>query len=302
MNLRQYEYALTVAEEGSMTAAAERLRVTQPSLSQQIGALEKHLGVQLFTRTSGGVTVTMAGRAFLAEAEIATTASRRAVLAARAASGELAGELIIAVHMGLGARQLPLALGRLRHRHPKLQVTLHEEPDPANMERLARQGTLDMVLVHRIPTGCTFDIHPLGEETYVAVLPEGHSLLASDRALRMADLATQGWVRFRRASLLDEYLARLLAEAGISPPTVARASQISTAVRLAAQGLGVTVVPASAVPESFEQLARPLLPSLTEPVIVGTRRHPGSAEAAVLDHLHQQNWCGTSLLAPHTAL
>ncbi|MDQ1033020.1 DNA-binding transcriptional LysR family regulator [Streptomyces umbrinus] len=109
-------------------------------------------------------------------------------------------------------------------------------------------------------------------------------------------------MRFRRASLLDEYLARLLADVGISPPTVARASQISTAVRLAAQGLGVTVVPASAVPESFEQLARPFLPSLTEPVIVGIRRHPGSAEAAVLDHLHQQNWCGTSLLAPHTAL
>ncbi|MFE2188348.1 LysR family transcriptional regulator [Streptomyces sp. NPDC059455] len=238
-----------------------------PSLSQQIVALEKHLGVQLFTRTSGGVTVTMAGRAFLAEAEIATTAARRAVLAARAASGELACELIIAVHMGLGARQLPLTLGRLRHRHPKLQVILHEEPDPTDMERPARQGTLDMVLVHRIPTGRTFDIHPLGEETYVAVLPEGHPLLASDRALRMADLATQGWVRFRRASLLDEYLARLLADTSISPPT-----------------------------------ARPFLPSLTEPVIVGTRRHPDSAEAAVLDHLHQRNWCGTSLLAPHTAL
>ncbi|MET7610783.1 LysR family transcriptional regulator [Streptomyces seoulensis] len=300
MNLRQYEYALTVAEEGSMTAAADRLRVSQPSLSQQVAALEKRLGVRLFTRTSSGITVTPAGRAFLAEAEIATAASRRAELAARAASGELAGEVVMAVHMGLGARQLPLVLGRLRHAHPKLQVMLHEEPDPADMERLARQGTLDMVLVHRIPPGCTFDIHALGEETYVAVLPEGHPLLADGKAVRMADLATQGWVRFRRAGLLDGYLARLLSGAGVSPPTVARASQISTAVRLAAQGLGVTVVPASAVPESFEHLARPFLPSVTEPVIVGTRRHPGSAEAAVLDHLHQQSWSGAGLL-PHVA-
>ena len=54
MNLRQYEYALAVAEEGSMTAAAERLRVTQPSLSQQIGALEKHLGVQLLPAPRAG--------------------------------------------------------------------------------------------------------------------------------------------------------------------------------------------------------------------------------------------------------
>ncbi|GJJ23078.1 MULTISPECIES: LysR family transcriptional regulator [Mycolicibacterium] len=300
MNLRQYEYALAVAEEGSMTAAAERLRVTQPSLSQQIGALEKNLGVQLFTRTPNGVTVTVAGRAFLAEASIATTASRRAIAAARAADGELSGELIIAVHMGLGARQLPQALGRLRNIHPKLQVTLHEEPDPADMERLVRKGTLDMVLVHRIPVGCTFDVHRLGEEAYVAVLPKGHRLLAGGASLRLEDLASEGWIRFRGASLLDEYLARLLADAGLSPHTVARASQISTAVRLVAQGLGVTVVPASAIPEGFEELACPLLPALAEPVLVGVRRNPGAAEMAMLDQLNQQNWCGTALLSQHT--
>ncbi|WP_405541335.1 LysR family transcriptional regulator [Streptomyces phaeochromogenes] len=302
MNLRQYEYALAVADEGSMTAAAERLGVTQPSLSQQIGTLEKHLGVQLFTRTPSGVTVTVAGRAFLAEAEIATTASRRAITAARAADGELAGELIMAVHMGLGARQLPQVLGQLRNRHPKLQVTLHEEPDPTDMERLVRQGTLDMVLVHHIPAGCTFDIHPLGEEAYVAVLPKGHPLLSDGAVLRLEDLASEGWIRFRRASLLDDYIARLLADAGLSPHTVARASQISTAVRLVAEGLGVTVVPASAIPEGFESLACPLLPSLTEPVLVGVRRNPGSAETAMLDHLHQQNWCGTGLLCQPTTV
>lgn len=297
MNLRQYEYALAVADEGSMTAAAERLRITQPSLSQQIGTLEKHLGVQLFTRTPSGVTVTVAGRAFLAEAEIATTASRRAVTAARAANGELAGELIVAVHMGLGARQLPQALGQLRKRHPKLQVTLHEEPDPADMERLLRQGTLDMVLVHRIPSGCAFDAHPLGEETYVAVVPKGHPRLSSGASLRLEDLAQEGWVRFRRTSLLDDYLARQLATAGLSPHTVARASQISTAVRLVAQGLGVTVVPASAIPEGFEELACPLSPSLTEPVLVGVRRNPGPAEMAMIDQLDNQNWCGTDFLS-----
>ncbi|AKS34277.1 LysR family transcriptional regulator [Mycolicibacterium goodii] len=301
MNLRQYEYALAVAEEGSMTAAAERLQVTQPSLSQQIGALEKSLGVRLFTRTPSGVTVTVAGRAFLAEAEIATTASRRAITAARAADGELAGELVLAVHMGLGARQLPQVLGQLRTRHPKLQVTLHEEPDPADMERLVRQGTLDMVLVHRIPAGCTFDVHPLGEEVYVAVLPERHPLRSGGAVLRLEDLASEGWIRFRRTSLLDDYLARLLADAGLGPHTVARVSQISTAVRLVAQGLGVTVVPASAIPEGFEELACPLEPALTEPVLVGVRRNPGSAETAMLDHLNRQNWCGAELLAQHKA-
>lgn len=122
-------------------------------------------------------------------------------------------------------------------------------------------------------------------------------LLSTGAALRLEDLAQEGWGRFRHTSLLDDYLARLLATAGPSPHTVARASQISTAVRLVAQGLGVTVVPASDIPEGFEELACPLTPSLTEPFLVGMRRNPGAAEMAMLDQLDQQNYCGTDLLS-----
>lgn len=78
MSLRQYEYALAVAEEGSVTAAAERLHVAQPSVSQQIRGLERELGVRLFARTPTGLVPTTVGRAFLREAEVAVTASRRA--------------------------------------------------------------------------------------------------------------------------------------------------------------------------------------------------------------------------------
>lgn len=297
MNVRQYEYALAVAEEGSITAAAERLGLTQPSLSQQIGTLEKQVGVHLFTRTRQGMVPTVAGRAFLVEAEVAATASRRAFTAARAADGDLTGELVIAVHMGLGARQLPRALGELRRRHPHLQVTIHEEPDPTDMERLARQGTLDILLVHEIPPGCLFDVHALGTESYVAVLPRGHSLLRRNEPLALDDLADEGWVRFRRTSKLDEYLARLLADRGLAPRTVGRASQISTAVRLASEGLGVTIAPSSAIPEDFDELVRPLRPALSEPVIAGVRRAPGRAETALLDQLDRQDWSGTAVSA-----
>lgn len=196
--------------------------------------------------------------------------------------------------MGLGARQLPCALGELRRRHPHLQVTIHEEPDPTDMERLARQGTLDMVLVHDIPPGCTFDIHTLGKEAYVAVLPQGHPLLRSDKPLRLDDLAAEGWVRFRRTSKLDEYLARLLADRGLAPRTVGRASQISTAVRLAAQGVGVTIAPFSAIPDGFDHLTRPLRPALSEPVLAGVRHAPGRAETALLDQLKRQDWTSST--------
>lgn len=140
MSLRQFEYALAVAEEGSVTAAAERLRVAQPSVSQQIRGLERELGVELFARTPTGLVPTVVGRAFLREAEVAVGAARRARATARAGADELVGELVVAAQMGFGTRQMPGALDALRRRFPRLAVTVFEEPSSAELERLCRRG------------------------------------------------------------------------------------------------------------------------------------------------------------------
>src|SRR5690606_10204082 len=147
MSLRQYEYALAVAEEGSVTAAAELLHVAQPSMSQQIRGLERELGVQLFARTPTGLVPTVVGRAFLREAEVAVNAARRARAAAQATAGDLAGELVVSAQLGFGTRQLPRALNALRSRFPRLEVTVFEEPSSAEMERLGRRGVLDLALM-----------------------------------------------------------------------------------------------------------------------------------------------------------
>ena len=105
MSLRQFEYALAVAEEGSVTAAAERPHVAQPSMSQQIRNLERELGVTLFARTPTGLVPTVLGRAFLRDAEVAVSAARRARATARAGVDELVGELMVA------AQSIPPARG-----------------------------------------------------------------------------------------------------------------------------------------------------------------------------------------------
>ncbi|WP_075737156.1 LysR family transcriptional regulator [Streptomyces acidiscabies] len=289
MNLRQYEYALAVAEEGSVTAAAARLGVAQPTVSQQIAALEKDLGVRVFTRIPRGVAVTVAGRAFLKEAEVAVNAARRARTAARARGGDLTGELVVVGSTGLATSQLAAALGKLRLIHPRLQVTLVEEPTPVEMEHLDRLGTVDLVLYHRLTPECGYDAYELGEEPYAVVLPPDHLLHQGD-AVRLEDLAGEGWVRFTRGSLLDEQIGQVLKGAGLAAPTAARASQIATAVGLVAHGLGVTMVPASAVPAPYTRLAKPLTPALSERVLVGLRPDPGPAETALLDLLRQQDW------------
>ncbi|MFL4490694.1 LysR family transcriptional regulator [Streptomyces sp. VTCC 41912] len=288
MSLRQFEYALAVAEEGSVTAAAERLRVAQPSVSQQIRGLERELGVELFARTPTGLVPTVVGRAFLRDAEAAVRAARRARATARAGAEELVGELVVTVQMGFGTRQLPGALGALRRRFPRVEVTVFEEPSSAEMDRLYRRGMLDLALMakcERTPANA----HHLGDEEFVVVLGAGHPQLAAER-VELRELAGEPWVRFDRDSALDGVLLEVLRDNGPTPTTAARVSQTATAVRWAAHGMGATLVPASAVPRGHEHLVRPVFPAVSQPVIAVVRPVAGPAETALLELLRQETW------------
>ncbi|MFE6691453.1 LysR family transcriptional regulator [Streptomyces sp. NPDC057743] len=296
MSLRQFEYALAVAEEGSVTAAAERLHVAQPSVSQQIRGLERELGVELFARTPTGLVPTAVGRAFLRDAKVAVSAARRARATARAGAEELVGELVVAVQMGFGTRQLPGALGALRRRFPRLEVTVFEEPSSAELERLCRRGVLDLALMaacQRSPA----DAHHLGDEEFVVVLGAGHPQLAADR-VELRELAGEPWVRFDRDSALDGVLSEVARDHGLAPTTAARVSQTATAVRWAAHGLGATLVPASAVPHGYAHLVRPVFPAVSHPVIAVLRHRAGPAETALLAFLRQEIWAQPAFSAP----
>lgn len=288
MSLRQYEYALAVAEEGSVTAAAELLHVAQPSVSQQIRGLERELGVELFARTPTGLVPTVVGRAFLREAAIAVSASRRARATARAGADELVGELVVAVQMGFGTRQLPGALAALRRRFPRLEVTVFEEPSSAELERLGRRGALDLALMAACEQSPD-DAHRLGDEEFVVVLAAGHRQLAADR-VELRELQGEPWLRFDRDSALDGVLLDVLRTNELTPATAARVSQTATAVRWAAHGLGVALVPASAVPHGHEHLVRPVLPAVSQPVIAVVRPAAGPAETALLELLRKESW------------
>jgi DNA-binding transcriptional LysR family regulator len=275
-----------------VTAAAELLHVAQPSVSQQIRGLERELGVKLFARTPTGLVPTVVGRAFLREAEGAVKASRRARATARAGADELAGELVVAVQMGFGTRQLPGALNALRRRFPRLEVTVFEEPSSAELEQLGRRGVLDLALMAACEQSPA-DAHHLGDEEFVVVLGAGHRQLAADR-VELRELEGEPWVRFDRDSALDG----VLRDNGLTPTTAARVSQTATAVRWAAHGLGVTLVPASTVPHGHEHLARPVFPVVSQPVIAVVRQSAGPAETALLELLRQDTWSESASFSP----
>ncbi|HVP02111.1 MAG TPA: LysR substrate-binding domain-containing protein [Solirubrobacteraceae bacterium] len=126
MELRHLRYFVAVAEEESFTRAAERLWIAQPGLSQQIRALERELGVELFVRLSRGGALTDAGHIFLDRARVAIAAADEALATARDARAGLIGHLRIGLSTQARGDLWPTLIGPFSTERPGVEITVRE--------------------------------------------------------------------------------------------------------------------------------------------------------------------------------
>ena len=288
MNLRQLQYFTVIAEEGSFTQAAERLLVAQPSLSQQIAALEAELGGPLLERLPRGVRLTMAGQSFLTEARAAISHAERARAAVRMALGLEAGRLEIAAATSSAAGILPWVLRRWQEQHPEIEVGLLEFAHRRALDDAVRDGAGDMA-VGSPPSDWPGPLEHLGWEEFVLVLPNGDPLLRR-RSVELAELADRRWVHFVAGHGLAAVLDVRCAAAGFSPRVAVRTSQVAVAPHFAAAGLGPALVPDHIVAESVKHLMRPARPRLIRRVVAFTRDEWSPITHAFLNTLHQYPW------------
>jgi len=260
MELRHLRYFVTVAHEGHITRAAEKLRMQQPPLSQQIRALEREVDATLFVRHPRGVTLTDAGRAFLKDAESILSEVEHAKLRARrTARGEVGR---IAVGFTTSAPFHPLvARARVSGlRDGRLDVAF------------IRSGLVD-------PEGIT--VHALLQEDTAVAFPAKHPL-SKRPALALKELAEEMFILYRRPDgrgLYDVIIAAC-SEAGFSPHIGQEAPRIVSTLNLVAAGLGITIVPASLSRLPLEGVVyRPLKgkPALKVPLNLACRRDERSA-------------------------
>src|SRR4051812_44429425 len=169
MSLRQMEYLVTVAEEGSFTRAAERLFVSQPALSHQIKALERSVGGELLERLPNAVQLTPMGRAFLPHATAAVLAADEARHAARAVGELEAGQLRIGTLGSIALRVLPAAIRAWRLANPEVSFELHEYLRIDELAEQMRLGAADVAVGPR-PLGWDGPIRSLGQEDLGVVL------------------------------------------------------------------------------------------------------------------------------------
>ena len=211
MNLKQARYIQTIAQEGSITAAARKLYISQPSLSQMLKQVEVELGAALFDRSVSPVHLTLAGEACLQAAEAILAANDRLERQLQEIRDESRGRLRLGISVQRGMQVLPLALPWFLARFPHVALEITERGS-ADLEELVLKGGVDVALAvidstsprlryelieeevtgilagagsrlaARFPSGTLVPLDAAAEDTFVS-LKEGHSARVVQDAL-----------------------------------------------------------------------------------------------------------------------
>lgn len=282
MDLRQAAYVVAVVDEGSFTAAAASIPVSQPALSQAVATLERELGTLLFHRIGRGVQLTPAGQAFLAPARRLLREADVARAAVAEVAGLVTGRLDLVALPTLVVEPLVELVGRFRRAHPGILVRLNEPEDADAVAELVASGAAELGLATDRPTDPTLTADILGQQELLAVLPPG---IPTGRAKRISlgDLADFPLVTSPKGTstrrLLDE------AFAATDPPVTPKVGVVTehreAIVPLVMAGAGATVLPEpiARAAATLGAVVAPLTPPIRRPVLLLRRTGPLSPSA-----------------------
>jgi DNA-binding transcriptional LysR family regulator len=288
MNLRQLECFVAIVEEGSFTRAAQRVGITQPSLSQHVRSLEEELGGAVLERLPRGVALTPAGRTLLPEARAALRAVERGRRGARAALALEAGDLEIATVLSMAVGLLPRYIRLWHERHPDVGIRLQEFRHRSLLEDAVEQGVADFAIGPLPLRAWEGPLEQVSWEEFVVVAPPGDPL-ASRRRVRLEELADREWVLYHADHGLAGILEEVCRRAGFSPRGTVRTSQAEGAARLASAGIGPALVPDNIVLPGIEGSVLRLDPPMIREVAVYARTELSRTAAAFVEVLRTED-------------
>lgn len=248
VEVRQARYFIAVAEELNFSRAADRLKMSQPPLSQAILQLERQLGTTLLNRSSRSVLLTEAGHLFLEQCRLLVGASERAREVATLANGGLAGTLRIGAVASAFSETLPQILQRFRASRPLVELHVQEIDTHHGRDALERRE-LDVAIIRQTVTGRRLRSVPLRRDHFVVAMPEDHRLSGGEGPISLADFRDEPWVWLPR-HISPDYHDELVAacrQAGFSPEAQHYANSINSQLAMVRCGLGVTLAPESSV-------------------------------------------------------
>jgi DNA-binding transcriptional LysR family regulator len=285
MELHQLRYFLAVVDEGSFTAAADAVRISQSGISTQIQKLERELGIALIDRSARRVALTDAGATLVPYARNALAAVSGVTDAAQAIRGLVVGSLRVATVTGLVWPRLFDALAAVHTAHPGIDLRLREGTSADHLAAV-RDGTIDIAVAAWAadePTGV--EVALVVDDPLVAVVAPGHPWAGRPR-LRPTELARDDLVTLPRGTGARAALDELFARAGRVVEPRWEVATPAYVQMLAGRGLGVGVVSATTAADWDGVAVLPIDdPGARSRLGVVWRSSPGPPARALLAHL-----------------
>ncbi|API54375.1 LysR family transcriptional regulator [Rhizobium leguminosarum] len=240
--LRQVQYFVAVAEQGSVTRAAQNLSISQSSVTEALKELETDLGVELFERHPRGLTITHNGHQFLRHATkiLASVSDARASFSGQQSA--LSGTLNIGVTSLVAGYVLSDLLARYRRACPGIEVSAIED-NGGYLEHLLVGGELDVavMVISNLRDRMALQAEILETSPYRLWLPMGHPLVSAD-IISVADIAREPLIMLT-VDEIEENTGKLLSALGARPHVAFRTRSVEAVRSLVATGAGVALLP-----------------------------------------------------------
>ena len=251
VTLAQLETFAQVAALGNYTRVAEEFHLTQPGVTQQVRALERHFGVRLVDLVGRRPVLTDAGRFLAARAK--DLLDNVAILEREMSefAHARAGELHVGATLTIGSYVLPDLIARFTATHPGVRV-LAEVANNAAIAARMRNGTLNLALVEGPLTDEALEIVPFQPDQLCLVVPPGHRFVARGQIMAQ-ELAGEPFVWREQGSGTRAMAEAALASAGVYPPVVLELPSGNGVARAVEAGLGLTFLSRLVVERALEQ-------------------------------------------------
>jgi LysR family transcriptional regulator, hydrogen peroxide-inducible genes activator len=253
MTLTELRYIVGVARERHFGRAAEACFVSQPTLSVAVKKLEEELGLQLFERGPGEVTVTPAGQKIIAQAQRVLEEAARIKDLAAAGRDPLAGPLRLGAIYTIGPYLLPKLIPILRRAAPQMQLHIQENFTHVLAE-LLKNGEVDVILIALPFAEAGMETRPVYDEPFMVAVPKGHAWDGRKRPVSSEELTKESLLLLGeghcfRDQVLD--ICHVVRAKDRSPlARTVEGGSLETIRQMVAGGVGVTVLPSTSVSSS----------------------------------------------------
>lgn len=252
MDIYQFEYVMAIAEEKSISKAAKKLYITQPSLSQYIMRLENNLGVKLFDRSASSMILTYAGEIYVETAKDILNLNTGMKRKLSDIAGSKKGRLVMGVPHQAGRHVLPLVLPEFHRQYPEIEIVVKEDVT-MRLEEMLLSGKIDIAILNLPMQNEKILYETIATERVFLVAPKDHwicdsKMFSGDNCkIDFNSLKDEPFILLEQGQRMRLLMDEIFKIANFKPNVLMEIKNLDTAYCIAAAGMGFTLVPENVI-------------------------------------------------------